>query len=40
MYVEEKFEKFIVFKDTEKHQFCYISILEDSFYDDFDYEIT
>ena len=35
MIVEEKFDKFTVYKDTEKHQFCYVAIREDSFYDDF-----
>lgn len=35
MIIEEKFDRFTVYKDTEKHQFCYISIGEDSFYDDF-----
>lgn len=35
MIVEEKFDKFTVYKDTEKHQFCYLTIREDSFYDDF-----
>lgn len=35
MIVEEKFDKFTVYKDTEKHQFCYVTIREDSFYDDF-----
>lgn len=35
MIVEEKFDKFTVYKDTEKHQFCYVTIKEDSFYDDF-----
>ena len=25
MIVEEKFDKFTVYKDTEKHQFCYVT---------------
>ena len=35
MITEEKFDKFTVYKDTEKHQFCYVTIKEDSFYNDF-----
>ena len=35
MIIEEKFDRFTVYKDTEKHQFCYVTIKEDSFYNDF-----
>lgn len=35
MIIMEQFEKFTVYKDTEKHQFCYLTIGENSFYDDF-----
>lgn len=33
--IEEKFDKFNVYKNQEMHQFCYITLKEDSFYDDF-----
>ena len=35
MILAEKFDRFTVYKDTEKHQFCYVSIAEDSFYEEF-----
>lgn len=35
MIIEECFDKFTVYKNDEKHQFCYITLNEDSFYNDF-----
>lgn len=35
MIIKESFDKFTVYKNDEKHQFCYITINEASFYDDF-----
>lgn len=35
MITEEKFDKFVVYKEASNHQFCYITINEESFYEDF-----
>lgn len=35
MIVKEEFENFVVYKESECHQFCYITISQASFYEDF-----
>lgn len=35
MIIAEEFDQFTVYKETKAHQFCYIKIGEDSFYEDF-----